>query len=87
MLLKFIETTKQWSVIKNSYVALNNGGVAIHVLDKDDYSTNRPKLNQKILPYDYYPVLLSALEAELQKQHITYKKIPLPYGVALVLQK
>lgn len=37
--------------------------------------------------HGYYVVSLERLLENLQTNNITYKKIPLPYGVALVLQK
>ena len=44
VLLRFIETEKQWDVIENSYTALKAGGLALHILDREDYETQAEKL-------------------------------------------
>lgn len=80
VLLKFIETKKQWDVLKNSYEALASGGIAIHVLDKEDYGI--PSLK---LPDGYFSVSLQRWKERLDKEGIKYQTIPVKYGLALVL--
>ena len=73
VLLKFIPEKKQLNLILNSYNALSPGGLAIHVLDKDDFGPDKPT------------VLLNTLLKELQTRGIGFERIPLKYGIALVL--
>lgn len=87
VLLKFIPTEKQWDVIINSYDALSAGGIAIHVLDPEDYSGNQ-------LPDGLYSVPLQDWEDKLKENDIDYKKIVLKSGpnqnmeaLALLLMK
>ena len=82
VLLKFIPTEKQLDLIKNSFAALNSGGIAIHILDKMDYETTGPKL-----PDGYFTVPLADYKLELDKLNIEYREFPNKYGVALVLLK
>jgi hypothetical protein len=82
VLLKFIETEKQWDLIKNSYNALEVNGIAIHVLDKENYENVSEK------PSDgYFSVPLSRWSNKLEELGIKYQQIPLKYGIALVLIK
>ncbi|MDD4409574.1 MAG: hypothetical protein PHW52_02860 [Candidatus Pacebacteria bacterium] len=78
VLLKFIEIDKQWDVIINSYNALKDGGIAIHVLDKEDYSMNSNS---------YISVPIEEYIKRLQSGGIVYFKIPVKYGITLVLLK
>ena len=80
VLLKFIPTEKQLDLIKNSFAALNSGGIAIHVLDKMDYETISPKL-----PDGYFTVPLADYKLELTKLGIEFREISVKYGIALVL--
>jgi SAM-dependent methyltransferase len=73
VLLKFIEIEKQWDLIKNSYDALNPGGLAIYIIDKEDYET-------KAVPLDKWKTKLNELGVE-------HKEIPIKYGLALVILK
>lgn len=82
VLLKFIPTEKQLDLIKNSFAALNSGGIAIHVLDKMDYETTGPKL-----PDGYFTVPLADYKLELDKLNIEYTEVGVKYGIALVLLK
>ncbi|HPN54738.1 MAG TPA: hypothetical protein PLB52_02290 [Candidatus Moranbacteria bacterium] len=82
VLLIFIETKKQWDVIENSYDALKRGGIAIHVFDKGDYSTN-----EKMLADGYFAVPLREYENKLKELNIDYFEVPVKYGLALVLVK
>lgn len=82
VLLKFIPTEKQWDLIKNSYEALETGGMAIHVLDKNDYESSEEKLSD-----EYFAVPLKRWTEKLQERGIKYQEIPVKYGLALVLLK
>lgn len=86
VLLKFIEVEKQWDCILNSIQALKEGGVAIHIMDKEDYTTESNKLMG-----GYYTVPLKRWEKKIIYEKIKFKKIPLVYGkiegLALVLFK
>lgn len=75
VLLKFIDPAKQMDVIQNSYDALAAGGMAIHVLDAEDYSGHAPKV-----PLEIY-------ESQLVTEGISFKEIPVAFGIALVLCK
>ncbi|HAU65828.1 MAG: hypothetical protein A2017_17610 [Lentisphaerae bacterium GWF2_44_16] len=82
VLLKFIETEKQWELIKNSIDALKNGGLAIHVLDKEDYETEGT-----LLANGQYVVPLERWKQKIKKLGLECKEIPIKYGLALVIQK
>ena len=82
VLLKFVETKKQWNLIKNSYDVLKPGGLAIHGLDKEDYETKEKKL-----PDGYFAVPLVQWKEKLVKKNIKFIEIPIKYGLALVLLK
>lgn len=75
VLLKFIDPAKQMDVIQNSYNALADGGIAIHVLDTEEYTGSAP-----IVPLEIY-------KSQLEMQHISFKEIPIAFGIALVLYK
>lgn len=82
VLLKFIETDKQWELIKNSIDALNIGGIAIHVLNKEDYETK-----DALLANGQFAVPLERWKQRIEKLNLTYKEIPVKYGLALVIQR
>ena len=82
VLLKFIETEKQFDLIKSSYDALKHGGVAIHCFDQEELMTKSPKL-----PDGLWAVPLDQWKEKLTKLGIKYKEISLKYGPALVLTK
>ncbi len=82
VLLKFIETEKQWDLIKNSIEALRIGGLAIYVLDKKDYETQETRLSN-----DQFSVPLARWKKEIEKLGLKYLEIPVKYGLALVIQK
>ena len=69
-------------LIKNSYDALEPGGLAIHVLDKEDYETEELKLLNGL-----FSVPLDKWRAKLDELGIEYKNIPVKYGLALVIIK
>lgn len=73
VLLKFIPIEKQWAVLKNSYDALCAGGIAIHVLDTEDYSGAQ-------LADGLYSVQLEKLEENLKQNNIQYTKTVLHVG-------
>jgi hypothetical protein len=82
ILLRFIETEKQWGLIKNSFDALNPGGLALHVFDREDYETKTPQL-----PNGLFSVPLEHWKTKLDDLGIQHKEIPITYGLALVIQK
>lgn len=82
VLLKFIPTEKQWNLIKNSFNALEDGGMAIHVLDKNDYESSGKKLSD-----GYFAVPLKRWTKKMQEVGIKYREITVKYGLALVLLK
>ncbi len=75
VLLKFIEPAKQMNVIQNSYDALADGGVAIHVLDTGDCTGDAPK------------VPLETYKQKLLAKGIAFKEVSIAFGIALVLYK
>lgn len=75
VLLKFIEPTKQLDVLYNSYESLRKPGLAIHILDAEDYKGDHP------------PVDLVTHQTSLRERGIAFKEIPVHYGLALVLYK
>ncbi len=78
VLLKFIETEKQWDVIKNSYEAMTGGGVAIHILDKEDCTTKSVKL-----PSGHYSVPLKRWKQKLEDAGKLVTEIQLKTGPSL----
>jgi hypothetical protein len=91
VLLKFIPTDKQLDVLLNSYNALRDGGVAIHVFDAEEVVATTPKL-----PDGLYAVPLKQLEKELDDRGIKQASVswkmtgilPMPLeGSALMLTK
>jgi hypothetical protein len=81
VLLKFIETGKQWDVIKNSCKVLRPGGLAIHVLDRIDYETKEVRLKDGL-----YAVPLGDHIRQLTDHGYKFHLIPLKYGQALVIR-
>lgn len=82
VLLKFIPTKKQWNLIENSYSSLKKGGLAIHVLDREDYETKNTTLDD-----GYYGVPIADYLQLLDQKNVKYNTIPIKYGLALVIQK
>ncbi|HBK33769.1 TPA: hypothetical protein DEP34_03315 [Candidatus Uhrbacteria bacterium] len=95
VLLKFIETEKQWDVIKNSYEALMSDGLAIHVYDEEDVTTTAVKQVD-----GGWPVPLTRWKKKLEETGVTFQdlrweialeQIPIPIrglkGGALVIKK
>lgn len=82
VLLRFIETEKQWDLIKNSVDALKVGGLAIYLLDTEDYETKETKLSNGL-----FSVPLDRWKAKLTELGIEYKEISVKFGLALVILK
>lgn len=80
VLLKFIETQKQWDLIMNSYNALAPNGLAIHIFDKSDYETTSTKQTD-----GYYSVPLERWKRQLNEKGVEFLEIPVKHGKALVL--
>ncbi len=74
VLLRFIPKESQWKLVKNSYNALKPGGIAIHVLDPEDYQSTET-------------VDLPMLEKQLVREGIKTHKVSLAIGMALILLK
>jgi hypothetical protein len=82
VLLKFIPPEKQFDLLKNSASSLTPGGIAIHIMDKEDYETIDEKL-----PDGSWAVPLKKLKEKLPEININYLEIPVKYGLALILNK
>ena len=70
VLLKFIETEKQWDVIKNAYEALRSPGLGIFIFDLEDVTTQNP-----IQADGYYSVPIEALKQKLTEENIKFKDL------------
>lgn len=82
VLLRFIDTEKQWDVLKNSYDALKPGGLAIHLLDREDYETIKSKHANGL-----FAVPLDKWKAKFDELGVRYKEVPVKYGLALAILK
>jgi len=80
VLLRFIEEDQQWYVIFNSFDALKPGGVAIHVLDEQDYATKGD-----VIPNGYHTVPLERWKDKMRALDMDYIEVPVPHGVALAI--
>jgi len=80
VLLKFIETEKQFDLLKNSFDALKPGGITIHIFDEEEIKATNPKL-----PDGLWAVPIEQWKEKLTELGINYKEIPVKYGLALVL--
>ena len=80
VLLKFIETEKQFDLLKNSFDALKPGGLAIYGFDWEEIKAGGLKL-----PDGLWAVPLDRWKDKLTKLGVKYKEISLKYGPALVL--
>ncbi len=72
VLLRFIPKDKQWSLIQSSLSRLKPNGIAIHILDPEDY--------QDVSKVDFPKILQSLKDANIE-----YALINLAIGQALVL--
>lgn len=70
VVLKFIETDKQLSVITNAYNALRSPGLGIFVYDLEDVNTKKPMQAD-----GYYPVPLDDYKQKLDALGIRYKDL------------
>ncbi len=77
VLIRFVEPSKQLSVLKNSYDALGAGGIAIHVFAQEDYD---PPPGHQAVP-GTYKVDVNSLQLELNKAGIPYLEVPLHFDV------
>jgi len=82
VLLRFIETEKQWDSIRNSVDALKSGGLAIYIFDEKDYETKGLKLSNGL-----YSVPLEEWKTKLDELSIEYAEVPVKYGLGLVILK
>lgn len=82
VLLKFIETEKQFDLLKNSFDALKPGGISIHCFDWDEI-----KAEETRLPDGLWPVPFQQWKQKLTEFGIDYKEIILEFGPALILLK
>jgi hypothetical protein len=82
VLLKFIETEKQWDLLNNYYDALKTGGLAIHLLDSEDYG-----VKEAGLPNGIFFVPLDRWKVKLDELGVEHKEVPVKYGLALVIWK
>jgi hypothetical protein len=95
VVLKFIESKKQYQVIRNAYDALRSPGLGIFVYDLEDITTKTP-----LQADGYYSVPLEQYKAQLDREGIKYRdlkwkfeleKMPIPIrgleGGALVIVK
>ncbi len=82
VLLKFIETDKQYNVLINAYQALKSGGVVVQVIDREEIG-----VEGKQFETGYWPVPLDKWREKLVQEKIMTELIELEYGVSLVLKK
>lgn len=72
LLLKFIETEKQWLALRNSYDALRSPGIAIHIIHEEEIVTEQAKM-----PDGFFGVPLARWEEKLAKEGVTHSVVPL----------
>ncbi len=95
VVLKFIETEKQWNVLKNSYDAIGHGGMVIHIFDLEEIEATTERISQGC-----YAVPLERWKKSLDDAGIAYQDIrwnidlgEIPIGIrglkggALILRK
>jgi hypothetical protein len=82
VLLKFIAREKQWDVLKNSYDALAEGGLAIHILNREELEEEG-----EVFGDGFFTVPLGELRDRLTKEGILHTEVRVKHGVALVLMK
>lgn len=81
VILRFIETERQWDLLQNSVAALKPGGLAIHVLDREDYEDDGGGLAET-----QFGVPLGRWQEKLRTAARLFQVIPVKYGVALVIK-
>ncbi len=67
--LKFIETEKQWDVLMNSWNALREGGIAIHVMDLEEIDAPAAALDGGL-----HAVPLTRWKKQLEGEGIHFKE-------------
>ncbi len=77
VLLRFIETDKQWNLLKNSYDALKPGGIALHILELEDIDRAEVRLENGL-----YSVPLKRWLERLDQEKIEYKIIDTEFELA-----
>ncbi len=95
VVLKFIETSKQWDAIKSAYNVLRSPGLGIFVYDMEDITTEAP-----IQADGYFSVPVETYKLKLAQENMKFKdlrwditldNVPIPIrglkGGALVLEK
>jgi hypothetical protein len=95
VVLKFIETERQWDVLKNSYDAIGSGGMVIHVFDLEEVEATTERISQGC-----YAVPLERWKKSLDDAGINYQDVrwdidlgSIPIGIrglrggALILRK
>lgn len=82
VVLKFVPKISHGDVIENSYSALTDGGIAIHVLDKEDYMDP-----DKVRASGYHPVDLAEIKDKLKESQMRFIEVSVKYGIALILRK
>jgi hypothetical protein len=82
VVMKFIETEKQWEVIRNSFNPLVPGGMAIHFIGNEEIEAVGP-----VMPDGYYAVPLKRWTAALTKAGADWQVVPVEHGVALAIRR
>lgn len=74
-LLRFIETEKQWDVLKNSYEVLRSPGLAIHVFDEKHIMINGQQSFRDywLIPFEFWKKKLSERRVKFIEIHWTIK--------------
>jgi len=76
ILLKFIETEKQWDVLYNSYVALKAGGIAVHYVGTEEGDAIDVKLGYNHVPFARW-------REEFKKHNIYFVELHIKTGPKL----
>jgi hypothetical protein len=70
LLLRFIETDKQWDALKNSYDLLRAPGVAVHVLNKEELASETAQM-----PDGFFAVPLERWKERMDENGIRYQEL------------
>jgi hypothetical protein len=76
ILLKFIETEKQWDVLYNSYTALRNGGIAVHYVGTEEGDAIDVQLGYNHVPFARW-------REEFNKHNINFVELHIKTGPKL----
>ncbi|MFH1047951.1 MAG: hypothetical protein V1738_06655 [Patescibacteria group bacterium] len=82
VVLRFVHRDHQWDVIKNTVNALKPGGLAIHVLDFLDFTTESERL-----PNGLYSVPLRDYERQLTAEGLPFVEVTASKGLVLAIKK